>query len=280
MIKAIITDVDGVVIGTKAGGHFPNPSPRVTGYLRDLGKKLPIVLCSGKPSFGLEGLIRDLELDNLHIATNGAVIFNPIRSEYRSNSIPSSTAKSLIESLEESEISKSIVGEKTFFHEKGKVIPFVEKLSQARHMSPTLVADFSDVINRENVIRIDAYIAEDQKHEIEEIIQNYSDELEVNFTSVQFDETWIALITKKGISKESTIKQIAGILGLSLDDVLGIGDSMNDWTFIRNCGYQGVMGNSDERLKQKAKDAGKNHFIGGHVDEDGMIEIIDYYISV
>lgn len=47
MIKAIIADVDGVIVGNRRGVNFPLPNKVVMQKLKDLHKKgIPIVLCT------------------------------------------------------------------------------------------------------------------------------------------------------------------------------------------------------------------------------------------
>ena len=79
MIKAIITDVDGVIIGNKKGYNFPRPTPEVQDAFKVLQKKgIPIVLCTGKASYVVEDTIRLLNLKNPHIGDGGTYIFDPL----------------------------------------------------------------------------------------------------------------------------------------------------------------------------------------------------------
>ena len=51
MIKAIITDIDGVIVGKKHGVNFPLPNDDVIQKLKNLHKTgFPIVLCTAKLS--------------------------------------------------------------------------------------------------------------------------------------------------------------------------------------------------------------------------------------
>jgi len=54
VIKGIIIDVDGVIVGDKEGLNFPNPSKPVMDKLMKLKDNgIKICLCTGKPSFGV-----------------------------------------------------------------------------------------------------------------------------------------------------------------------------------------------------------------------------------
>ena len=71
-IKAVILDVDGVIVGEKIGYNSPDPHPGVVAkmqQLRDRGIK--IVLCTAKPHFAIRGIIKSANLDNPHITDGG-----------------------------------------------------------------------------------------------------------------------------------------------------------------------------------------------------------------
>lgn len=81
MIKAIITDVDGVIVGDKKGVNFPLPNERVIERLKAIKKSgIPVILCTGKPTYATEDIIRKAELDNPHITDAGAFIYNPLQN--------------------------------------------------------------------------------------------------------------------------------------------------------------------------------------------------------
>src|SRR3989344_1298561 len=82
MIKAVVLDIDGVVVGTKKGINFPNPAPRVSQALRKVHDSgVPVVFITAKTSFAASENIKYVGIDNPHIADSGAVLFNPIREK-------------------------------------------------------------------------------------------------------------------------------------------------------------------------------------------------------
>jgi hydroxymethylpyrimidine pyrophosphatase-like HAD family hydrolase len=80
MIKAILLDVDGVIVGTKEGVNFPYPSPSVIAGLKKFQDKgLPISLITAKTNFSsTKETIRRADLNNYHVTDAGAVIIDPI----------------------------------------------------------------------------------------------------------------------------------------------------------------------------------------------------------
>jgi len=84
-------------------------------------------------------------------------------------------------------------------------------------------------------------------------------------------------VTAQGISKQQAAQEIAKYNGIGMDELLGIGDSTSDWQFIERCGYAGAMGNASDELVKLVATKGERGFTGGHVDENGIIDILDYF---
>ena len=89
------------------------------------------------------------------------------------------------------------------------------------------------------------------------------------------------IITALGISKPQGAINIAKILDVPLENILAVGDSSSDWKFMSLCGYVGAMGNATDELKKLVKTKGDGKYIvGGHVDDNGILDILDWYINL
>jgi len=74
--------------------------------------------------------------------------------------------------------------------------------------------------------------------------------------------------------KGTALARIAKILGVSADETMAIGDSMNDEAMIRWAGIGVAMANADERIKCIAD------LVTDHTnDDDGVAEVIEKYFS-
>src|SRR4051794_30508603 len=79
MIKAIITDVDGVIVGEKIGFNSPHPHADVVSALKKVRENgVAVCLCTAKPHFAISEEVNASNLHNPHIAEAGAVIIDPI----------------------------------------------------------------------------------------------------------------------------------------------------------------------------------------------------------
>ena len=59
-------------------------------------------------------------------------------------------------------------------------------------------------------------------------------------------------VSAKGITKETGVRTLCQRLGLEMDQVMAVGDNMNDYQLIHAAGLGVAMGNADEALKAAA----------------------------
>lgn len=79
-------------------------------------------------------------------------------------------------------------------------------------------------------------------------------------------------VSPKGISKEYGVSKICEFLGFSLNDVMAIGDSLNDFKLIQAAGLGIAMGNAEDKLKQVADEITDTN------EQDGVAKAISKYL--
>lgn len=79
-------------------------------------------------------------------------------------------------------------------------------------------------------------------------------------------------LNPKGASKGSGIRQVCGLLGLEVSQVIAMGDSINDLSMIREAGLGVAMGNAQDEIKAQAD------VVTASNEEDGVARIIREYI--
>lgn len=88
-------------------------------------------------------------------------------------------------------------------------------------------------------------------------------------TSPIMTGTAFVSITKPGITKATGIASICGVLDLTIDQVMMIGDGLNDLSAIEAVGHPVAMGNAEDEVKALA-----NHIVA-HVEDDGVAEALE-----
>ncbi len=280
MIKAIILDIDGVIVGNQEGINFPHPSKKVSAILRKIHDSgIPVSFLTGKPTFAAAGNIKAVGIDNPHIADGGATVFNPIQNQIiHSENIDKKDILNLLEKLPEKTY-LNLFSTKNYYLDKSQENEFTKTYSKFVGLYPNLVNDFEEVINSEPIPKINIYaFDEKEKEKIDKSIKNSSDSITFSWSTNPFiSPVQVAVITNKKASKRSGVKYLAKYLEVSLENVLGVGDTIHDWDFIEICGYRGAMGNATAQLKEKINPNDSHEVIGGHVNDDGIIDIFKHF---
>jgi 5-amino-6-(5-phospho-D-ribitylamino)uracil phosphatase len=79
-------------------------------------------------------------------------------------------------------------------------------------------------------------------------------------------------INPKGVSKAKALERVCQKLDITMDNVMSVGDSLNDIKMIQEAGIGVAMGNAQEAIKKVA-----NHITDTN-DEDGVAKAIEHFV--
>lgn len=79
-------------------------------------------------------------------------------------------------------------------------------------------------------------------------------------------------ITNKNVNKWTAIEYLLEIENIKPEEVVAIGDNVNDKEMIQNSGLGVVMGNSSEQMKEMAD------VVVSDNNSDGIAEVVEKYI--
>lgn len=283
MIKAVVLDIDGIIVGTKKGINFPNPDPNVCQALRKVHDSgVPVVFITAKTSFAASENIKYVGVDNPHIADSGAILFNPVRGKLlHVKAIFPTDINHILSSISNDTLINLFTTKDYFVVKKmqEKHPDFVQKYSDFMQRSPISVDNFDEIIKNEKVLRINMYAFNNrEKKQLTEMISKAKGKFTYKWaTNPYLAPVEVIIITSFGISKRSGVETLAHDLKVSLKEILGVGDMLQDWDFMEVCGYKATLANGSKELKDKLNFLDEKQFIGGHVDEDGIIDILKHF---
>lgn len=284
MKKAIVLDVDGVIIGEKAGINTPHPHTDVMAKMRNVcASGIPIILCTAKPAFGIEYEITKANLNNPHIADGGGLLVDNKGKVYSKFALDNVLSKLVVETLLKKQVYTEVYTATDYYVQQNQVCDITEKHSFVLQREPQIVNSLVEICANNEVTKVMQVVAD-------ESYKPFGDD---NFAPFKTQATMVwavhppilplqfGIITALNISKPQGLINIAKILDVPLENMLGVGDSTSDWKFIELCGYAGAMGNATNELKTlvESKGTGK-YFVGSSVDKNGVIEILDWYLLV
>jgi Cof subfamily protein (haloacid dehalogenase superfamily) len=281
-IKAIILDVDGVIVGEKIGFNSPHPHPDVIKALKQIqDKDIPISLCTAKPHFAIAKEIKDADLDNVHITDGGGVIIDPIANIIiKQNNLPTNKATQVLQAFLDHDVYVEFYTVDNYFIQKSQAGEITQKHTHVIQAPPQEVESLAKEARRQKVTKImPIAIDENDKNNLEKIFEPFANDLILSWgvhpviLPLQF-----GIITAPDISKKQGAIKISKSLNIPFANILGVGDSGSDWQFIEMCGFGAAMGNASQDLKDKVITKGKtNSFIASSVDENGILEVFKYF---
>lgn len=283
-IKGIILDVDGVIVGEKIGYNSPNPHIDVISKLKEIRDKgIPISLCTAKPHFSIGTIIKEAGLNNYHIADGGSVIINPINNKIVKKHIIDKTAvKEVLTMFIKNNIYTEFYTVDNYFIQKSQECDITPKHIHILQDNPIVVDDLiEESLNQEVTKIMPIALNEQDQIRVAELFEKMNTDLTLSWgIHPVANPLKFGIITAPGISKKQGAIEISKNTEVDLKDILAVGDSTSDWQFIELCGYGAAMGNASEKLKELVQTKGENNFfIGKDVDENGIIEILNYFIK-
>lgn len=284
MIKLIVTDVDGVIVGHKKGVNFPYPSQKVTLKMKGVRKKgIPIILCSSKFHSAIDPIIWEADLKNPHITDSGSLIINPIAGKIiHEFVIEKALVSNIIKISLENEVYTEVYTSDNYFVEEDQLCDITPRRTLILQKDPEVSKSLLKTVSKEKVIKI-LLVArnEAERKKVDNLFKNYKDKATFLWNMHPSTRPFeYCLITSKVTSKPKAVKIVAEKLNIGFENILGIGDTMGDWRFMQDCGYVATMEDAPKDIKRLVKSKGEGkYFIAPSVDEDGMINILDHFIK-
>ena len=283
MVKGIILDVDGVIVGDKPGINFPYPNGDVITALYQLHEKgMPIILCTAKFGYAIIDIVEKANLNNPHVTDGGALVINPLKGQIiREHVLEKENLLELISKCLSNNIYIEVYVPDAYFMDKSQVSDFTKKRIEILQKKPTIVESLSAIVSQKDIIKALCFALFD--HEVEvlsDIARSLGNRINFMWSTHPFlPGVKSGVITAPNVSKENAIKETIESLSISFDDMLGIGDTASDWNFMKHCRYVATLENADEKIKELVRTKGEgNYIVAPHVDQNGIFEILKYFL--
>ncbi|MBF0713561.1 HAD family phosphatase [Gemella sp. GH3] len=262
MIKLVVTDIDDTLLNSK--GELTEKTRNTIKKCIDRGIK--VILASGRPDFGMQQYVKELNLDsydNYLLSYNGAKMTNLMTGEV------------IYDRLLEVERIKFLIN-KAYEHncdvltyQDNKVLtnkanPYAAWEANALKTNLVLISDIENKIFEKSA---KAIILSDPDKAIEikdKLSFEIGDKYEVAMSKPFFIE-----VNDKNISKGGALEFLCERMGITNNELLAIGDGLNDLSMIEFAGCGVAMGNANQLLKDKA------NFISLSNDEEGFSYAIE-----
>ena len=247
-IKLIAIDIDGTLLDDQK--EIPNDNINAIKKANLENKK--VVLSSGRPlskktiSFYEQlGLLKE---NNYFIAYNGESIYEVVSNKtIYSNPLSYNDISKL-----DNYFSSLLIESARYVHldENVTVINPNEfsLLEEVFNLKPHIVGNFLELLE----MKAHKYQIADYPDKISKLYEMLPQWIKNEYDVVITMPCYLE-ITKKNVCKYNSVIYLAKYLGINENEIMAIGDSMNDLSMIKNCHYGVAMGNAIEEIKDAAK---------------------------
>jgi Cof subfamily protein (haloacid dehalogenase superfamily) len=265
MIKALFLDLDGTLVGASN-----TVSPRVRRAVagaRDAGCE--VVLCTGRSRISAEPVADQLGFRGYAILSNGAVVMHlGTREVLCRNLLPVPTAVQAIRALMDAGVSPqayedAVESARVLYHPD---FPVVIQNPDRYRPWPALAEDLPF-----RPICISSFGPEATLRPVAERLAQ--DPLPETFVEqAGTHAVWCLEIHHQDSGKCNGLQRVADRLGVRREEVLAIGDHINDIRTLRFAGIGVAMGNALLETRAAAD------YVTGTLEEDGVAEAIERFI--
>lgn len=240
-IKLIALDIDGTLI---TSDH--TISTRTEEAIKSaINKGVNVMLSTGRSSDMCHQYIEQLALDTYLITASGAEIWSPTKEIMNRCHHEATLIQSLFEKGEDIGLNMWLIS--------------ADQVFENGHF-PT---DFHKHI----WLKIGFYSDDEQKlRQMKTYLSDYANIEITNSHPMNIE------VNPKNVSKAHALMTVCEELGMTMDQVMAVGDSLNDYTMIKQAGIGVAMGNAQSEIKEIADYVTKSN------DEDGVALAIEKFI--
>lgn len=289
MYKLVAIDLDGTLLNSY--GEVSNKNKEA--IQKSMEKNVEIVLASGRPIMSVKNLANEIGCNNYIICGNGTITYDIQNEEVIYNRfLEKSKVLQIIRICEENSIFYNVYTKDTiltknlnynilFYHQENASKPEdkktritlmqnIEEYIQNRKLEDYLkitICDndkviFGSIIRKLRTIKdVDVL---DVAHMSRKIIKDGTENVPMEYYYTE--------ITNTNVDKWQAIENLIEKLGIKREEVIAIGDNINDAEMVKNAGLGVMMQNSAPYIKEMAD------VIVSDNDNDGVAEAIEKYI--
>lgn len=288
MYKLVAIDLDGTMLNSY--GMVTENTKQV--IKNAINKGTEVIIASGRPIDSIKTIAKEIGSENYFIAGNGALIYDIKKDEIiYEKFMNKQKVLEIIKICEENSISYNIYTEKTIIAKglKYNVLYYYKenlKKEENKKTNITIVEDVYEYIkNLENEKFLKITVCDETKSVFNSIIRKLRtvediDVLDVLHMSRKMIkqgtedvpiEYYYTEISLKDVDKWNAIEYLANKMNISKDEIIAIGDNINDKEMIENAKVGIAMGQSTPVITEIAD------FVTSNNNEDGVAKALEKY---
>jgi Cof subfamily protein (haloacid dehalogenase superfamily) len=264
--KLLVIDIDGTLLGRERNISAENKEALDQARKSGVG----VALSTGRALLACRSILDQLALDGHHIFFDGALV-SGVGEEVYAEPLDSEVVREAVEFAHQHKIDFELHSAAHYFAER-------ENWSTDAHrhyfgIEPTIV-DFKNLWQRERIIKGGlTSLNPEQLAKARQFYARFEDSLHFSLArSPAFPDVEFANVVALEVSKGKALEALVRHLGISLSEVMAVGDGTNDITLLSRAGLAVAMGNAPDEVKAVA-----DH-IAPDVDQSGLAAAIERFL--
>lgn len=288
MYKLVAIDLDGTMLNSY--GMVTENTKKI---IKDtISKGTEVIIASGRPIDSIKTIAKEIGSENYFIAGNGALVYDIKKDEViYEKFMTKQKVLEIIKICEENSIAYNIYTEKTIIAKtlKYNVLYYYKenlKKEESKKTNITIVENLYEYIkNLENEKFLKITVCDETQSIFNAIIRKLRtvediDVLDVSHMSRKMIrqgtedvpiEYYYTEISLKNVDKWNAIEFIAQKMNVEKNEIMAIGDNMNDKIMIENAGLGVAMGQSTPRITEIAD------FVTSDNNDEGVAKTFEKY---
>lgn len=289
MYKFVAIDLDGTLLNSY--GEVTKDTKDA--LLKAKSQGVEIVLSSGRPISSTESLAKELGVDNYLISGNGAAVYDIknqklIWDRFLSKEQVLNIAKLCEENsffynvyTEDEVIANSLNYNVLFYHKENlkkieekrthinvvqNIAKYIEDSGKDKFLKITVCDESQFIFNSimKRLKAIDGIDVLETEYMSRKKIKSGTEDVNIQYYYTE--------VTNKNVNKWSAIEFLLNKMNINKEEVVAIGDNMNDIEMIQNAGLGIVMGNSNPKMKEIADEIVSDN------NSEGVLEAFNKFI--
>ena len=264
-VKLLLLDIDGTLLSKECTLSIRDK--KALALVRASGIK--VSLSSGRAAPACLPIINQLSLDGYHTSFDGALVSNPkTNQEVYAEPISDQLVEQIIDFAHHNKTNLELFSANRHFIERE--IWTTDIYRQFFGIQP-IITNFTQIVRKERIIKGTLIaLSPEEKTKAKYFYRHFKNHLTFSWAKIPaYSEVEFISVLSPGVSKGKALENLVAILGISLDEVMAIGDGPNDASVFSRVGLAVAMGNAHDELKAMA------HYTTLDVNHNGVATAIN-----
>ena len=288
MYKLVAIDLDGTMLDSY--GMVTEETKKTIKKVEEQG--VNVIIASGRPIDSIKSIANEIDSKKYFISGNGAIIYDMEKEEIiYEKCMPKEKVLEIIKICEENSIAYNVYTEKEILATalKYNVLYYNKenlKKEESKKTKITIVKDMYEYVkNKENANFLKITVCDETKSVFNSIIRKFKEIKDIEVLDVSHMsrktirqgtedfsiEYYYTEISRANVDKWYAIEYLMENLNLKREEIMAIGDNINDKMMIENAGLGIAMEQSTPVIKIIADDVAPSN------NDDGVAKILQKY---